>query len=266
MWNKKGAKLALNINGKIVSVRILYEKFDWDDMLFDCKLNIDTLKKLIEPYHATARKRDSVLKSKKEKYEWTTTYSTRALASKNIYIGEKLAGQIKYNSTGRIMAEYYTGLLIDSIDENAMISTSYYDNGQKETEDYYDGSHFVYARNWYENGVLKAEYLDYVTLVQQPSIIKHYDETGRLTYCDSVVLLETLPGYQGEFNNPQIVFQKSYTEGKPEYEGQIYRSSAESDVDSCGTWKFYQNGKLFKTKTFKNCKQCYEEAVKASEV
>lgn len=261
-WNKKELIFVLIVNGKIIAQKINHEGFKSDNFYFKTDIIIDSLKKIMKPFEIIVHKADSVLTSRKKEYEWVTKYPSGAIKAKDIYIGEKLAGSLRYNETERIIGEWFTGLVIDTIDENGSLSRTYFENGKLELEEYHDGSHIVYVRSYYENGKMKYESLEFVTLVQQASLSRAYSANGQIEYRDSVVLLDKFPGQDGEFNNPQVIYIKHYADDKVVSEGAIFGSSAESEFDSCGTWKFYQNGKLISTKVFKSYKYYYDEHIK----
>ncbi|HEU4718635.1 MAG TPA: hypothetical protein VFU15_12410 [Bacteroidia bacterium] len=90
-------------------------------------------------------------------------------------------------------------------------------------------------------------------------IEKDYAGNGDRVYESEEMNLPGCPGDPSAFRSTYFTVFKKYRNGKPESEGSFYfNAMGDHDMDSTGTWKFYEGGKPVRTKQFHSWKSAYE--------
>ena len=160
---------------------------------------------------------------------------------------------------------YYSGQLKEMrYDSAGFICRREYDSWGK-LEHFECRKGFSKREDWYElrfSGNGKISYKDscYGQEKNRFELQWSYDSTGTLTMKSLTRYLDFLPGDADELNNPMLIDEHQYKNGVLISEGESFWTSTESGGENCGTWKYYENGKLVKTEKFPGWKTFYRKA------
>lgn len=168
----------------------------------------------------------------------------------------------EYYENGKCAFENIYG--IDSINgiEFDEYSRRFDVNGRPQNAEYLLDGTVVMTRLYYPDGKVQSDMYNYETPIGEAVNETEYDTSGFPSYERKT---EFIGEYKGEFDIPQVMHIKNLQNGVPVSEGAMYAGCGECEWDSCGTWKFYRNGKLVRTKRFPSGQSMMEAQDRAAD-
>jgi antitoxin component YwqK of YwqJK toxin-antitoxin module len=267
MFDKKysGRKIALVMNGQLIGLTGISNPVQGDyGFGFRYSISDDSLMTWSKKLNREFSKRDEDGPPGGIYREY---YEDGKLMLEEKYKGSSLINSVSYYESGNVK-EKSNFIMNDSTGTLAVDTKSYYENGKLSMDAHSDNGE-DWLRNWFMNGQIHNIDSSFHTFDgMTPQFHREYDSVGNFIYMFAVDYKERFPG-QNKWEEPSVKTESYYANGKISAEGTLYDSgwgmggfendSCDFLEDSVGVWKFYEDGKLIRTKKFPSWEELYKK-------